>query len=73
MAVETEKLEKVAALFPDVFMANKPQFFGKLMKQYGDNPDNYEVPQGAMMPQPIEGQTEALTAPINPLPALSGV
>src|SRR3990167_2297123 len=76
MAVETEKLTAVTTMFPEIFMQNQKRFFGKLMRQFGDNPENYEIPEGqpAMPGQPgPEGQDlGALTSPVQQLPALSG-
>ena len=75
MAVETEKLNSVATLFPGIFQQNQQKFFGKLMRQYGDSPENYDVES---MPQPqVPGEaggelTANLTAPTKPLPALAG-
>ena len=76
LALETEKLQAVSTLFPDIFMANKSKFFAKLMRQYGDSPENYDVETAVQQPQ-IPGQMpegmQDLTAATKPLPALSGV
>lgn len=55
MALTIEKLNTVAQLFPNIFMANQVEFFRDLMTKYDDDPDRYKIPiQGGGIPQ-MEG------------------
>jgi hypothetical protein len=51
MAVTQEELNGVATLFPEIFMANKQEFFKLYMESYGDSPDKY-LDNIQNMPQP---------------------
>lgn len=79
MALENEKLTTVSTLFPEIFMANKAKFFSRLIRNYGDAPEAYDMAEaapGAMpgapgqMPTPVMDQ---VGAPAKSLPALAGM
>ena len=57
MALATEKLQTTVSIFPEIFQANKNEFFRKFMIQHGDDPETYlrnmqeqetspQIPQG---------------------------
>lgn len=87
MAMETEKIQMVAQLFPEIFMSAKEEFFKALMKRYGDDATKYlekmQQPQmgmmGGGMPQDGMGLPNTMASVAQPaqqvpkLPNLSGV
>jgi len=83
MALSTEKTMNTAKLFPEIFAANQEKFFSGMIKNYGDNPDQYlENMQNAQQSQPAQpvqpptttksSMTDQLTAPTKSLEALTG-
>ena len=56
-----EKIQGAAQLFPEIFIANKNKFFKMYMETYGDNSDNFDIPEAPQM-DPVAalmgGQTE---------------
>ena len=47
-ALALEKVQTIAALFPQLFMLNQPIFFKELIRAYGEPEEKYavEMPQG---------------------------
>jgi len=43
MAMEIEKTQLIAKLFPEYFSANKEVLFGNVLKVYHDSPDKYNI------------------------------
>lgn len=71
-AMTNEKMDRMVALFPEYFVANKPRLFGELVEIYGDSKDEYSKPQppapapatdqtGAELPGDIKNQLATLT------------
>lgn len=84
MAMLTEKIQGVAELFPEIFSANKEEFFRDYMEGHNDDPEKY-LKNLQMQPQDMMGMMggqqpgqpqgsplqKQLTAPTKPPPSLS--
>ena len=64
LALELEKAETIATLFPSRFAQNERIIFNDIIKKYGDSPDKYEEPT-APPPGPggMPGQEETTSGP----------
>jgi len=76
MAMNQEKINGVATLFPEIFMANKEEFFKSFIDGYGDSPDKY-LENMQNMPQPqVPGMPgapgEQGQEAVNPMMAAAG-
>lgn len=82
MALATEKLQTVATAFPEIFAANKEEFFRSYMTTHNDDPEKYlqnmkqaeaAEPQGMSMQFPQQSQLGSqITSPAQSMPALTG-
>lgn len=80
LAMVDEKIKGVATLFPEIFMANKPEFFKMFIEGYGDDAEKFlqnQSMQPAMNGMPPEqspaGVSQQLTNPMQSLPKLAGM
>ena len=73
-AVNDEKMNKMAAFFPEIFLQNKAIIFEDFLKGYDDSPDRYVILPTPGPEQTVEGAGEASAGaePVEP-PALPEV
>jgi hypothetical protein len=67
-ATFNEKLDRMAALFPEWFVANKDQLFGEFVEVYGDTKEQYSKPA----PAPVAQNGSVPVEPGSPLDDGSG-
>lgn len=57
-AITNEKLDRIATLFPEYFVANKETLFADMVEVYGDSKDKY------IKPEPVPVPTEDPNSPL---------